>query len=150
MLTKFQFTFATPNLHNGVTIYTPAVDDELIDAWIEISTAFNGVTPNADIGTFSGKTAGVFGSESAPVDATVADSEDGGAGYRYQANSTPGGTKLSAIIVDGANLYRVAPGRFTAGLPWKLVLSQDGTLGGLASASTAGAGTVYLLTVTPS
>src|ERR1700674_2452447 len=58
---KFPFAFNDAGLAAGKTIYVPTVNDVLLDAWVQVDTAWDGATPRCDIGTFSGSTAGLYG-----------------------------------------------------------------------------------------
>jgi hypothetical protein len=55
---KFAFAYDTASLHTGATAYTPAAGDVLLDAWIEIDTAWDGTTPLGDFGAFAGGATG--------------------------------------------------------------------------------------------
>ncbi len=50
---KFPFAYNTAGLSDGAALYTPTVCDLIMDAWIEIDTAWNGTTPLGDFGTGS-------------------------------------------------------------------------------------------------
>lgn len=73
----FPFAFDTADLLTGHAVYTPTVGDLLIDAWIEIDTAWDGTTPFADIGSFvgSGVTQGLFRQLVGPVPLNEADAD---------------------------------------------------------------------------
>jgi len=142
------FAFNTAGLANGVTVYTPTVNDLLLDAWIEIDTAFDGTTPKGDIGTFVGTTSGLFASVSALVDISHADVETAGTGVRVNLVTSAAMSLVMAPLVFGS-AARPAPARFTATNPLLLVVSQDGTKGGAAIGGTAGAGRLYIVTATP-
>lgn len=49
---RFPFAFDTASLTTGAPLYTPTVNDILIDGWVEIVTAWDGTTPQGDV--FSG------------------------------------------------------------------------------------------------
>lgn len=142
----FSFAYNTASLTSGVTVYTPTVNDILIDAWFEITTAFDGTTPKADIGSFSGTTAGLFAAAAGAVDLSSVDSTTLG-GDGISVNNTI--TVSSLLAASGYNNTRISPSRFTAATAIKLVVSQDGLSGGAAIGGTAGAGKLYLVTVTP-
>jgi hypothetical protein len=169
---KFEFTFDTANLASGAVVYTPTIGDLLIDAWIEIDTAWDGTTPCGDVGTFDSDIRGLFGSAVAPVDMTHADDEGAGAGLlitggsgsdvRSSANAV-GAAIANVVTHSGANPQqltysnsittigggRFLPAKFTAANPIKVCVSQDGTNTGADPGSTQGAATLYLVTVTP-
>jgi hypothetical protein len=172
---KFPITFDMPDLAAGVVLWTPAVDDILVDAWFQIDTAWDGTTPSGDIGDFGddGSNGLFWNASNAPgddaVDMTLA---DGGGVTGSDGNSLNGlsgrmavdnvfNTLLVPAIASvpssqellswpnagGGN--RFVPLRFTTTNPMKVVVSQDGTAGGDDPGSTQGAGAVYLVTVTP-
>lgn len=131
----FDFAFDTPGLTDGLVAYTPAEDEELLNAWMVVLTAWDGETPSGDFGTFVGTTSGLFGDNDAPLDMTNIDAEHSGAGYRYGFAQSEVGTDLHLLGASGVQggdgpLFRVAPGTFTATNPLKVVVSQDGTIGG--------------------
>lgn len=152
---KFPIAFDTANLVTGHTIYTPTIGDVLLDAWFEIDTAWDGMTPFGDIGTFVGVAFGLFGNLWAPVSMDVADTEGPGTGTLNNSNTTPGGTLLSTANVgiaatpNLARLARSAPLKFTAANPVKVCVSQDGQNNGISPGATVGAAVVYLVTATP-
>lgn len=145
----FPFTYATAGLTSGVTIHVPTVGQILVDAWIEVTTAFNGTTPLADIGTFVGSTKGVFGNTVQPVDLSSVDTDGlgGGTGLLGEAVATGVVSSLAAVGVTGG--FRVAPAKFVAVSPLKLVVSRTGHSGATAIGGSAGAGVVYFTVVTP-
>lgn len=57
----FDIAYNTSGLTSGHTIYTPAIGDLLLDAWVEVKTPWNGTTPLLDIGQFlAGATQGWY------------------------------------------------------------------------------------------
>ncbi len=148
----FSFAFNTAGLTTGVTIYTPTVSDILLDAWIEVDTAFDGTTPLADIGTFSGTTSGLFKNTPLYADAiylAAADTANSGAGVLQGTATDFKNITLSGADAVSTHVNRVVPARFTAATPLKLVVSQTGLAGGTAIGGAAGAGRVYIVTATP-
>lgn len=146
----YSFAFDTPNIENGVTVYTPTVGDILIDAWLEVTTAFNGTTPKADIGTFDGTGNNGIIRQEGTTAWSLADADVQIYGTGYLAAAQTGGHQsvpLSYFNFDGGN--RVVPGRFVAANPILLVVSQTGIKGGTAIGGTTGAGRIYLVTATP-
>ncbi len=150
----YSFTFATPDLENGVVIYTPTVGDLLLDAWIEVTTAFDGTAPFADIGTFVGATKGLWGQINNDMAFDLRTQSDGtiaGAGVLILAGAfgSQGEQSLSVGGIAIANSEPLVPARFTAANPLKLVVSQTGQQGGTPIGGAAGAANVYLITATP-
>lgn len=162
----FAFAFNTAGLNNGVAFYTPTVGDILLDAWIEVDTAFNGTTPRADIGPFLGGVAGanigLFGSLNQPIKvggSFTADTENI-TGLLSNVGNVVNPANAGNEPASGDNLFyaggvptgaqRNVPGKFTSASPWLIVVSQDGSKGGTAVGGSAGAGKVYLVTATPS
>lgn len=153
----FGFAFDTAGLAAGVAFYTPTIGDVLLDAWIEVDTAFDGTTPLADFGSFNGTTSGMYSNFwGGVVDLTSADHEvspgvlsgNGGAHYGVNGN-TP--LALTSVIWNGASTSydRLLPAPFTAADPLLLVVSQDGSKGGTEIDSTQGAGRIYIVTAAP-
>lgn len=124
VLGPFPFAFNTAGIENGHTVYTPTVGDILLDAWVEIDTAFDGTTPKGDVGQFVGVNTGLWGGVNSQLDLATADS------------TASAGTGLL--------------GKFTTTDPVKVVASQNGQKGGTAIGGTTGAGSVYLVVSTPS
>jgi hypothetical protein len=142
----YSFAYNTASINSGVTVYTPTSDDILIDVWIEVTTAFNGTTPKADVGSFSGTTSGLFDINANAVPLGTADSTTAG-GAGISVNTTAGVMTLSSQ--DGGSTKRMAASRFTSTTPLKLVVSQTGLSGGTAVGGSAGAGKLYIVTATP-
>ncbi len=154
VLGPFPFAFDTAGINNGHTIWTPAVGDILLDAWISVVTAFDGSTPMGDIGTFTGgQSYGWLASNNAAADLTYADGNSGGIDKAILAQSgAPAVDGVFQMTLAGATYSsgRQLPGSFISASPIQVVVSQDGTKGGTASGGTQGAGNVYLVIATPS
>lgn len=157
ILGPFPFAFDDAGLNDGIVFYTPTVGDILLDAWIETTEAWDGTTPNADIGTLT-YDAGLYNTTSAYTIGN-ADNDGGNGGIVQQS----GNENMSSLLSDnnpywgGAtvadvryNMFRVVPARFSEATPMKIVVSQDGLSGGAAVGGTTGAGAVYLVIATPS
>src|SRR5262249_9332063 len=147
-LTSYAFTYQTAGLAAGVTVYRPAVGDILWDAWIATTTAFNGTTPLADISQFTGSAAplGLWGDYASALDLSLVDTINVGGGPRGGGST---GNKNRTLTAASGGGTRPVPGIFTTTDALKLVVSQDGTQGGTAVGGTAGAATLYLLTLRP-
>lgn len=152
----FSFTFATAGLNNGVAFYTPTVNDVLLEAWIEVDTAFDGTTPRADLSQYTGADTpyGFFGWSSVlgpGIDLAVVDTTANGGGPLQGAFPTGGGVTIHNIALSQSygEHQRRTPARFTTADPLLLVVSQDGTKGGAAVGGAAGAARVYVITATP-
>lgn len=145
---RYDFAHGDVGLNNGVEVYTPVVGDVLLDAWLYITTAFNGTTPLLDIGTFVDDTAGLFawnhgdGIDIADIDA--ADSR--GDGMRLSGNLFRSLSGVAIASVAGT-VWQV---EFTEDNPLKLVVSQNGQKGGTAIGGTTGAGSLFLQIAHPS
>lgn len=153
VLGPFPFAFDDAGLENGIAIYVPTIGDVLLDAWIEVTTGFDGTTPLADIGSFNGVAFGLWGQNIGAVDLSVPaeDYASDGLLLGSAAGTAPGSLlSLSAVNFGGTRLPRIVPGRFVAADPVLVVASQDGAKGGAAIGGTAGAGKVYLVIATPS
>ncbi len=172
---KFPFAFDTPNILTGAALYTPTVGDILLDAWIEIDTAWNGTTPHGDMGSFVSNNHGVFGQAAGTgvgLNMTEIDGPNTGL-----IGSTIAGQQLSsladvsalnvavglALTTSGLNPVALAydtvgtldygsrdrPVKFISTDPIKVCVSQDGTNTGADPGSTQGAAILYLVTATP-
>lgn len=153
VLGPFPFAFDTPNIEDGVTIWTPAVGDILLDAWISVLTAFDGSTPMGDIGTFTeGQAFGMLASNNAAADLSSADVSSGGLDRAIlsQGGGDVNGVYQVTLAEITYSSYRQLPGKFVAAAPVKVVVSQDGEIGGDSVGGSAGAGAVYLIVATPS
>jgi hypothetical protein len=147
---SFAFGFDTLGLTTGVRVVQLRAGDVVYDLGIGIHAAFNGTTPKADVGTFSGTT-GLFDQlADTTVDLTVVDEpitdNDG-------LTESDGPNWLQAAIgsVGAAGGAAYLPGQLiaTTDCVLELVVSQDGTKGGTATGASVGVGTVYVVTGTP-
>src|ERR1700747_2143590 len=57
---KFPFSYNTPGLLTGATVYTPTIGDLLVGAWFEINTPWDGTTPLGEVGQFIDTNLGLF------------------------------------------------------------------------------------------
>ena len=167
---KFPFAFDTPNILTGAALYTPTVGDVLLDAWMEIDTAWNGTTPQGDLSTFDGTAGGLFFNTlpgSSAVDMTLANVHGFGGGLLTGGSVTRlSDAVMLANVVSSLRLAvspalefkdanqlnpgnSVLPVKFTNANPVKVVVSQDGTIVGADPGSTHGAAVLYLVTATP-
>ena len=131
----FAFAFNTANLNTGVAIgYTPRVND-LICPMIVVTTAFNGTTPLADVGT-AGDTNGYFKGMSNPVNLTplVTTTTLTFAGFQILSGS--------AVALPSFALVTAA----TALVVWA---SQTGARAGSAIGGATGAASVFIFSMTP-
>ncbi len=145
---RVPFTHSDANT-NGVSIYTPTAGELLIDAFIIVTTAFNGTTPYADIGCFGDNSRGFFDWIGAlpggfPVDltgvASVASATDPGDGNIRDL-------RLAAALGGDGSSY--TPIRFTNATPVLLVINTTGFKGDPASSPSVGAGEVVLVIANP-
>jgi hypothetical protein len=153
-LTSHQIDYTmSASLANGVTVYTPVqadIDNGLWieDVWVEIDTAWDGTTPTLDVGTFNGKTTGLFyaprqsGTTPGPIDLSQADAASAGAGVSLGQGKNFSLANLSTPYASAPG--RLVPARVTATNPILVVVSQDGTKGGSAVGGTAGHATVWI------
>lgn len=159
----YPFTYNTSGLSSGIDLYTPTPGDILLDAWIEVDTAWNGTTPLADIGFFSVDTYGLFYIKTYPYqllrDMTAADGagpdNPTSSGYLmamhsltysvYAANSL----KVTPNFYGTMSTLRVVPGKFTTDTPIGVIVNQTGTKGGASSGATQGEAIFYITTTTP-
>jgi hypothetical protein len=151
VLGPFPFAFDDVGLNDGIEFYTPAVNDVMVTAWIEVTEAFDGTTPLADFGMFDGITAGFFANQGlGAVDVSTIDAGLFGGGTVSQGIAPPPSDLYSSLLSSSPTGLRVIPLRFTIAQALKIVVSQDGEAGGTAVGGTAGAGAVYLVVATPS
>ncbi len=155
VLGPFSFSFNDVGLFNGISFYTPTINDLLVDAWIEVDTAWDGTTPTGDFGTFIGNTAGFISSSSdiQGIDMTKADDEVLGTGYLNGHYQIAPPANLSLAIASGTKAThqnRGAPGRFVTSDPLLIVVSQDGSSGGGDPGASQGSASIYLIIATPS
>jgi hypothetical protein len=164
VLGPFPFAFDDVGLNDGIAFYTPTVDDILLDAWIEVTEAFDGTTPFGDAGQYDGDTYGIWGLTN-PIDLGTADRTSDIPSLLTAATAQMLGENFasgnSAALLSTLQLtdsmgtpllvsQRFLPAKFTTSVPMKVVVSQDGYLGSDPVGGTAGAGAVYLVVATPS
>lgn len=136
----FPIAYDTAGLATGYSLYTPTVDDILLDAWVEIDTAWDGLSPLCDFGTFvPGPRGCLSANASGPWDMTVADGESSD---NHGLFGTDSPTSYSANIIS--NGIGVGPPaarwyqKFIAANPVKVVVSQDGTSAAAVAANSSG------------
>lgn len=127
----------------GVTLFTPAVGDLILQLAVDVTTAFDGTTPVADFGTFVGSDTGfIVPSQTGPIYLDGESTPLGGTGlvvgYSYNDWLWIGAQ------LNGQGLHI----RATAANPVKIVASQDGTKTGDPLDSTVGAFTAYAVVLT--
>ena len=149
--TAYAFAYNDAGLDSGVSILTPTVDDLLLDAILEVDTAWDGTTPLFDFGTFMGGTSGLLSYQGVgPIDMTVADTQVGDNAGLLRGDQR--GTGLASNVISGgvslSNTDRWSY-KFTATNPLYIVVSQTGGPGGGDPASSQGSAILYLQTVTP-
>lgn len=143
---RYDFAYDTPGLEDGIEVYTPTIGDLFIDALFSVTTAFNGTTPTADLCPL-GADAGLWASyASAMPDLSSFDHPygDGIGNLSLAISSGVAGYPSQFVASTG-----IAPHPAGTSGPWKLVVSQDGAIGGDPIGGTAGAGSLYLLIATP-
>lgn len=153
----YEFTHATPGLNTGVAVWTPAVGDVLVDAWLVIVEEFDGGDPGAcaDIGTFVNSNTGILAAwlEEPLNIAGGIDVPVGGDGLIGASNN---GRSISAAVLQWSfSRVESNPRSYhwqmtaTSTDPLKLVVSVDGTIGGDPIQSTQGECYLYLEVATP-
>jgi hypothetical protein len=140
---SFAFAFDDAAIEDGLTVYTPAVGEELVDFRVEIGTGFDGTTPYADLshGNAQGLFAWTIGTA---IPLGTADTTSNGL-----SQGTVQYYGQSAMQASTYNGYRTVPAIFTTTDPLLVVVSQDGQLGGAAVGGTAGAAILYFTICTP-
>ena len=148
-LLSFPFAFDTPNLTAGAILYTPNAGDILYNAWIEVTTPWNGDTPQADIGlwntlpdTPSGFVNGLISSSESQslIDMTHGDTDPASNGMLMNFGQWG---SLDANVAS-AHL-RSLPAKFLTDTPVSVVVSQSGTSGGLDVGASQGAAILHLV-----
>lgn len=136
LIRKFPIAYNTAGILNGATLYTPASGDVVYDIWFQTDTAWNGLTPQADVGTFSGGGSGrglaaALTNGAMAFDMTKADADfflRDNTGIKIAFNNT---RTLSGLLQNFANVNAAsplgAPFIFDGTNPLKVVISQDGT-----------------------
>jgi hypothetical protein len=144
---KFPFAYNTPNLHTGAGLYTPTAGEILLDAWVEVDTAWNGTTPLGDILVIgSGGLLAWAGAQYATnlwIDMTYADTGAGASSVGLDVplhNLSLMGTSTSGI--------RCVPAKFISTTKLGVKVSTDG-LGTTDPGATTGTGTFYVVVATP-
>lgn len=141
-LVQVPFNHATPGLTGGHAVYTPKKGQVLLDAWVEVDVAWQGgAQALLDLGTFAGTPEGLFSSAGLQFDLANGDIESYGRGMLYNANNP----SLAGAGITNGGTARIAPLRFTTTDPFKVVVSQNGKVGGDNPGSTQGSGKVFLL-----
>lgn len=164
VIRAFPFAFDDPGLTDGVEVYTPAIGDLLIDAWVEVDTAWNGTTPTFDVGSLAANygwfqtlsNVGVslaqasnfdtFGSGDSQLKGQSGASASAGAGAALSWEWMRRTLGFDATL---ATIQSMKPAVFVTADPVKIVVSQTGAAGGADPGATQGAGVLYLVTVTP-
>ena len=148
----FDFSQAVA-LAAGVQVYVPIPGDILLNAWIEVTTAFDGTSPGADIGTI---TAGAWtnpGSWFNQGNGLIALGTAWGSSFATDVLSqqfSPGFDDFLGAAVASGSAGMFPPARFLTANPVVLAASQNAsTIGATPLDSTQGAGNVYLVTATP-
>jgi hypothetical protein len=149
IIRRFTITFATPNLAAGVPLFTPVPGDVLVDAWFQVTTAWNGTTPFGDM-LIQGNTgflqqAGVLDPGSINYKQVMSSVQALSPLGVYYDNSVPNSLALCAVASD----RQLAPAIFASTAPFCVVVSQTGIVGGAATGSTTGSADIYVKTATP-
>lgn len=146
----FAFAYNTANILTGHAVYTPTIGDVLLEAWVEIVTAWDGTTPTGDVGPFlaGDNHNGYLDSMGyGPIDMSAADTPR--AGLRVQTGLHRSDVRQSIFSNNSSDGGRNMPASFATADPIKVCVSQNGQDDGDDPASTQGAAILYLVTVTP-
>ena len=144
------FAHGDAGLATGKALFTPTSGDVLLDAWIEVDTAWNGTTPKGDILLYGLAEPGMY--------ARLAGAGSPANQDMTQADATVGNQKVGASInsLSGVNasavptgVARSAPAKFVSGGAVGVVVSQDGTISGGSPGATQGSAVLFLVTATP-
>lgn len=143
----FFFTWNSEGLANpGVALYTPVVNDILLNAWIQVIVPFDGATPSGDIGSFIGGPTGMFFNMNGVVDMTNADTEviDDGLLSQGGTLNTNSSDLYRSSIYKGSQ--RALPAMWNSANPIFVIVSQNGQAA-VNNAFTIGASLTLPLTV---
>jgi len=152
---KFPFAYNTPNLLTGAAVYTPTAGDLLLDAWVEVDTAWNGTTPLCDYGTFVANSGWLAQGAQGAFDIGAADAQNAffaTGGNLLSGSPVPSDDLYASAHQGPANTYgaqRALPAKFVAATAVKVCVSQDGKDNGADPGSTQGAAILYLVVCTP-
>ncbi len=159
---KFPFAFDSAGISTpggaipGFPVYVPTIGDILLDLWVEIGTAWDGLTPAGDVGMFTTGIGGWFdqAGHGASIDMTVMDGHEvQDVGFLTAGHNQPTGllseTTLATFVSPVGLGTRIVPGKFVTADPIKVVVSQDGTNTGADPGSAHGAAILYVVTATP-
>jgi len=127
---RFDFTFETPDLENGVTVYTPTIGEILKDLWFVPEEVWD--SGKADVGQYLSGNYGLFGWVTGEVDLSK------------PKNTFDGGPML---ITDDSWIFSKSggvPAVFTDESPLKLVVSNTGKPGGPVGHASVGKTTLCL------
>lgn len=130
----------------GIPFYTPTVGDIVLDGWIEVTTAWDGIS-NGDFGPPMAGTYGVLGFEAGQALMTLPDYGD-----PNSLNLLVNDQAKTDVVIANANTdagYRILPGKVLTTRPWRVWVTQSGQRDGAASGAAAGTARVYLVTATP-
>ena len=132
----FPFAYNDVGLDTGLALYTPTVGDVLLDAWIEIDTGFNGITPLGDFGTFvggggEGLLANLFlgAADMTQTDYDLSAANDGllfGVQFPNPTSLSAGSATVAGSRTTSAWRWQM---KFTQTNPIYIVVSVDGTVG---------------------
>lgn len=168
---KFPFAYNTASIATGASLYTPSVGDILLDAWVEIDTAWNGTTPLGDLAITALFNSGIYefivGSQ---LDMTKADADVGMgfptgrnlgslAAVQTLSNATTTTSALFTVPALGSDVEWIAdavssgsrflPFKFSSTNPVQFWVTQNGLNNGSATGATQGSAVLYLVTATP-
>ena len=141
--------YNSANLRTGITIFTPAIGDVLLDALIQIDTAFDGTTPATDIAQWTllaNGSGGWFGAAGSGGVSLVGLADKSYQGDQFISGDDDATQSLSQRSSDGA---RIVPGYFASVDPVQIIVTQDGLKNGAAIGGTAGQLHVYLVVAKP-
>jgi hypothetical protein len=174
------FAYNTAGILTGATLvfddgWTPSVDEQLVNLYVRVLTAWDGTSPLCDVGPFAAGDAGAGYYKGMIGEALELVYPDNQNEYAHCSNLIHGGTldamDLANLViqesgpggailtVSGANLavatpfmpsaVRALPATFANTDPLKVVVSQDGTTSGADPASTQGSAVACFITAKP-
>lgn len=153
----FPFAFDTAGLLTGHAVYTPTIGDQVLDAWVRVTTLWDGTDPTFDVGSFVADDGhyGWFGDLHGAIPLNGGLDDNGiGATVGSPGNFAKPASLSASILAETsggstANIKSRLPLIFQTADPIKIVVSQNGLDNGADPGSTVGAAVLYLHIATP-
>ena len=130
------FAYNTANILTGAAVYTPTIGEVITDWWVEVDQAWNGLTPQLDLGTFSGPEGLLVELGASPISMSVAATgATDNSGVLLTNNPASFSTALINAAITNATTLNSWQFKMTGVGPIAVVVSQDGTANTAVAAS---------------